>query len=247
MHIVIANLLSGAAKAKGTAVVIDVFRAAATACHAVAAGAARIIPADSVEQALELKAAHPEFVLMGERGCLKPEGFDFGNSPTEIKDADLSGKTVVQATSAGTRGILAAMESAQDVLFMSFGNLSATGAYLVARMPEVVTLAAMGRAGETPAPEDKLCAMYLKNELEGVPNVMDAIRSFVRNTPSAEIFFGESAIVPETDFDLCLELDAFDFVLHAGRAPEGFVELTPLGPGRGRRTTDAASGDAKAI
>jgi len=247
MHILIANLLSGAARAKGTAVVVDVFRAASTACYAVAAGASRIIPAGSLEEALSLKAAYPEFVLMGERGCLKPEGFDFGNSPTEIKDVDLSGKTVIQATSAGTRGILAAMESADDVLFMSFVNLSATGAYLVARMPEVVTLAAMGRAGETPAPEDKLCAMYLKNELEGVPNVMDAIRSFVRNTPSAEIFFGESAIVPETDFDLCLDLDVFDFVLRAGRGPGGLVELTPLGPGRGRQTPDAASGDARAV
>lgn len=247
MNILIANLLSGAAKAKGTAVVIDVFRAASTACYAVAAGAARIIPVETVERALELKAAHPEFVVMGERGCLKPDGFDFGNSPTEIKDADLSGKTVVHATSAGTRGILAAMDSADDVLFMSFVNLSATGSYLVARMPEVVTLAAMGRAGETPAPEDKLCAMYLKNELEGVPNVMDAIRSFVRNTPSAEIFFGASAIVPETDFDLCLDLDAFDFVLRADRSPEGFVELLPLGPGRGRLTPDATSGDVRAV
>jgi 2-phosphosulfolactate phosphatase len=234
MHIVINNLLSGAAKAKGTAAVIDVFRACSTACYAIGAGATRIIPADSVEHALALKDAHPDFLLMGERGCIKPEGFDFGNSPTEIKDADLSGKTLIHATSAGTRGLLAAMDSADDVLALSFVNLSATGAYLVARMPEIVTLAAMGRAGETPAPEDKLCAMYLKNELEGVPNVMQAIRQFLRNTPSAEIFFGDTAIVPETDFDLCLELDAFDFVLRARRAPEGFVELAPVGPGKGR-------------
>lgn len=234
MHIVISNLLSGAARAKGTAAVIDVFRACSTACYAVAAGAARIVPAASVEEALALKAAHPDFLTMGERGCIKPEGFDFGNSPTEIKDADLSGRTLIHATSAGTRGILAAMESADDVLALSFVNLSATGAYLVARMPGMVTLAAMGRAGETPSPEDKLCAMYLKNELEGVPNTMEAIRSFLRNTPSAEIFFGDTAIVPETDFELCLALDAFDFVLRARRSPEGFVELVPLGPGKGR-------------
>ncbi len=234
MHIVISNLLSGAARAKGTAVVIDVFRACAAACHAVAAGAARLVPAGSVEDALALKRAHPEFLLMGERGCLKPEGFDFGNSPTEILGADLAGRTLVHATSAGTRGILAAMDSADEVLAMSFVNLAATAAYLSARMPGTVTLAAMGRAGETPAPEDKLCAMYLKNELEGVPNSMEAIRGFLRNTPSAEIFFGETAIVPQTDFDLCLALDAFDFVLRAGRAPEGFVELRPLGPGARR-------------
>ncbi len=234
MHIVISNLLSGAARAKGTAVVIDVFRAGATACHAVAAGAARLVPAGSVEEALALKQAHPDFLLMGERGCLRPEGFDFGNSPSEIKDADLAGKTVVHATSAGTRGILAAMESADEVLAMSFVNLSATAAYLSARRPEMVTLAAMGQAGETPSPEDKLCAMYLKNELEDVPNSMEAIRGFLRNTPSAEIFFGETAIVPETDYDLCLALDAFDFVLRARRAPEGFVELVAIGPGARR-------------
>ncbi len=234
MRIVISNLLSGAARAMGTAVVIDAFRACAAACHAIAAGAARIVPASSVEDALALKRAHPEFLLMGERGCLKPEGFDFGNSPTEIRDAGLAGRTLVHATSAGTRGILAAMESADEVLAMSFVNLAATAAYLAARTPEMVTLAAMGRAGETPAPEDKLCAMYLKNELEGVPNSMEAIRGFLRNTPSAEIFFGETAIVPETDYDLCLALDAFDFVLRARRGPEGFAELVALGPGVGR-------------
>ena len=42
----------------------------------------------------------------GEVGGLRPEGFDFGNSPTYINDADLSGLTMIHRTSAGTQGVV---------------------------------------------------------------------------------------------------------------------------------------------
>ncbi len=227
MRIRMLELLPGAAAATGTAVIIDVFRACSVACYAFAAGAERILPVDSVEEALALKAGHPDYILMGERGCLRPEGFDFGNSPSEVRQADLSGRTVVHATSAGTRGLFAAMGTAERVLTCSFPNMAATAAAIKAASPGTVSIVAMGKAGETPAPEDKLCAMYLANELQDVPNMHAAIPKFLRNTPSAAIFFGETAIVPEEDFDLCLALDVFDFFLEARRLPDGRPALTP--------------------
>jgi 2-phosphosulfolactate phosphatase len=215
------ELLSGAQSATGLTVIIDVFRASSVACYAFAAGAERILPVDSVEEALRLKAEHPEYVLMGERDCLRPQGFDFGNSPSEVKDQDLAGRTLVHATSAGTRGLFAAMEKAERVLFCSFPNVSATAAAIAAAAPETVSIVAMGKAGQTPAPEDKLCAMYLANLLQDVPNVFPAIPPFLRASSSATIFFGDTAIVPEEDFSLCLNLDAFDFFLEARHRPEG--------------------------
>jgi len=220
------ELLSGAAEATGTAVVIDVFRACSVVCYACAAGAERILPVDSVEEALALKAAHPEYRLAGERNCLKPEGFDFGNSPSEVRAADLTGRTLVHATSAGTRGLVAAMGSADRVLTCSFANMSATAAAIAATAPETVSIVAMGKAGVAHAPEDKLCAMYLANVLQDVPNAFPAIPKFLRTSVSATIFFGDTAIVPEVDFELCLTLDAFGFYLEASRLPDGRLVLT---------------------
>ena len=221
MRIKMLELLSGAAQASGTAVVIDVFRACSVACYAFAGGAARLLPVDTVEEALALKAAHPDWLLAGERQCLKLPGFDFGNSPSEIQAADLAGKTLVHATSAGTRGLYAAMDSAERVLTCAFTNVTATARALLAADPDTVSIVAMGKAGVSHAPEDKLCAMYLANLLQGVPNAFEAIPNFLRKAPTAAIFFGETAIVPEEDFDLCLNLDAFDFYLEAERLPDG--------------------------
>ena len=226
MRIKMLELLSGAEHATGTAVVIDVFRACSVVCYAFAGGVERILPVASVEEALALKAAHPEYLVAGERNCLKPEGFDFGNSPSEVRDADVAGKTLVHATSAGTRGLVAAMGCADRVLTCSFANMSATAAAIMAADPALVSIVAMGKAGVAHAPEDKLCAMYLANVLQDVPNAFAAIPRFLRTSVSAGIFFGETAIVPEEDFALCLTLDAFDFFVEATRDQDGRLVLS---------------------
>lgn len=225
MRIKMLELLSGAAQATGVAVVIDVFRACSVACYAFAGGAARILPVDSVDEALALRAANPGYLLAGERQCIKPEGFDFGNSPSELLAADLTGRTLVHATSAGTRGLVAAMGSAERVLTCSFANMSATAAALLDADPAVISIVAMGKAGLTSAPEDRMCGMYLANLLQDVPNAFEVLPGFLRKTASAEIFFGDTAIVPEADFGLCLTLDAFDFYLEATRDPDGRLAL----------------------
>ena len=221
------ELLSGAGRATGVAVIIDVFRAASVACYAFAAGAKRILPVDSVAEALRLKAEHPDYLLVGERECLRPEGFDCGNSPSEIRNLGVSGRTLVHATSAGTRGLASAMGVADRVLFCSFPNVSATAAAIAAAAPETVSIVAMGKAGKSHAAEDKLCAMFLANILEGVPNIYETIPRFLHDHPTAQIFFGPTAIVPEEDFGLCLALDAFDFSLEAKRLDDGQLALAP--------------------
>ncbi|GIS64690.1 MAG: hypothetical protein CM1200mP3_09380 [Chloroflexota bacterium] len=52
---------------------------------------------------------------MGEVGGQRPEGFDFGNSPKDILDADFEGKTIIQSTRAGTVGAVNAANS--DVIY----------------------------------------------------------------------------------------------------------------------------------
>lgn len=240
MLIKIHALLGGARHAQGLTVVIDVFRAFSTACYAIAAGAERIIPVAGLDEAYALKHAHPDWLLMGERDCIKQPGFDFGNSPAEVENANLAGRTIVHTTSAGTQGLAAAMAAPEvsEVLTGGFVNLGATLEYVRARAPETVTLVAMGTAGHTRSAEDDLCAMYMKNALEGVPNRFEAIQTYLRTIESAQKFFDPKAdYAPERDFELCTTLDRFDFALAAGRGEDGLLILRPAHAAHARART----------
>ena len=54
-------------KAKGVAVIIDVFRAFSVACYAFDSGAVRIIATAEVSEAFKLKKQYKNCVLVGER------------------------------------------------------------------------------------------------------------------------------------------------------------------------------------
>jgi len=62
----------------------------------------------TVKEALALRDTGIGGVCMGEVRGRAPGGFDFGNSPFEISTTDFRGKTIIQRTSAGTQGIVAA-------------------------------------------------------------------------------------------------------------------------------------------
>jgi 2-phosphosulfolactate phosphatase len=209
--------------------VIDVFRAFSVACYAVDNGAQDYLAVADVDLARRL-AGERGGILMGERDCIMIEGFDYGNSPTEIEHADFSGRTVVHTTSAGTQGLLACA-GADEVLTGAFVNAGALVEYLRARKPEVVTLVAMGTAGVMRAQEDMMCAMYLKNALEGYPNSFETLKSFLVQVDSAHKFFDpEKPYAPERDFELCMDLDRFDFVLRAAPHVDGAVRLERVLP-----------------
>src|SRR5271170_4368426 len=112
MEVSIHSLLEGATRATGTVAVIDVFRAFTTAAVALANGASRIVMVRSVEEAFALCDAGVGQICMGEVSGRAPNGFDFGNSPFEVSAVDFAGKTIIQRTSAGTQGIVAAADRA---------------------------------------------------------------------------------------------------------------------------------------
>jgi 2-phosphosulfolactate phosphatase len=67
-------------------VVVDAFRASTTIAVLVRKGA-RMIPVASIEEAAVYSGAD---YRIGERGSVKARGFDFGNSPTEVEEAELA-------------------------------------------------------------------------------------------------------------------------------------------------------------
>lgn len=222
MQVRILQLIEGARRATGAAVVIDVFRAFSFAAFAFRQGCVSIRPVGDPAEAVRIREAAPGVLLAGERFTRRLPGFDFGNSPTEIESVDLSGRTLVHTTHAGTQGLVNA-RSADPVLAGSFVNARATAAWLRDRGCPEVSLVCMGHQAERPCDEDTLCAEYLRDLLTGrPPRPIGEIRERLRRSESAEKFFDPSRPwTPERDFDLCLSLDAVDFAMVRRALPGG--------------------------
>lgn len=215
MRIEVLDFVAGAEQATGCAVVIDVFRAFTTACYAVAGGA-RVIPVAEIDTARALRARHPDWLLAGERYGRDLPGFDFGNSPARIEAASLAGRTLLHTTHAGTQGLTRA-QRAQQVLTGSLVNAGAIARYLAACAPQTVSLVRMGHQGRARALEDDVCAELIAARLTGADYDTAGIAERLRHTPAAANFFDPLASwAPERDFQLCLAIDRFDFVLSLG-------------------------------
>ncbi len=207
------DFVAGAREARGLAVVIDVFRAFSVACYATARGVARIHPVADAADALALKALHRGWVIAGERHARRLPGFDLGNSPSDILAADLEGRVLVHTTHAGTQGLRAAL-GADEVITGSLVNAAAICRYIASRAPARVSLVRMGHEARERCAEDDLCAALLRARLSGADFPVESVRDTLRGAPAAAKFFDPAADwAPEGDFDLCTDVDRFDFVL----------------------------------
>jgi 2-phosphosulfolactate phosphatase len=217
MEIRIDSLLAGAERAVGVVVIIDVFRAFTTAAVALARGAAKIIIVSSVEEALALRSAGVGRFCMGEvRGRAAP-GFDLGNSPFEASQVHFEGMTVIQRTSAGTQGIVAARQATQ-LYAGSFVTATATVRATLKHAPKHVTLVAMGKEGASRTDEDELCAIHLRNLLEGRRGSRSGIREVILAGPQIPDFHdpGKPYLHPG-DLEIALDIDRYDFAVRVAR------------------------------
>jgi 2-phosphosulfolactate phosphatase len=117
-------------EAAGRAVfVIDVLRATTTICAALHNGARAVVPVSTAEEATRLaQTLGPEdVVLAGERGSERIPGFALGNSPLEMAESAVRGKTLVMTTTNGTAALLAA-QGARETYVASAANLAVAGA-----------------------------------------------------------------------------------------------------------------------
>lgn len=207
------SLIEGAEKAEGLAVVIDVFRAFTTAAYVMNNGAEKIIPVGTVEEAFEMKRTNHGVVLMGERDGKQVSGFDFGNSPHEVRNVDFTGLTIVQTTSAGTRGLMAA-SGAELIIPGSFVMADAIVEYIQNEDPSIVSLVAMGWGGMEKAPEDEYLAEYIEAKLNGKTPNFESMKAAIRNHPEGAKFFDKTQkTFVEGDFHAAMDLNRFDFCL----------------------------------
>ncbi|MFB7513243.1 2-phosphosulfolactate phosphatase [Streptomyces sp. NPDC056144] len=219
------------------AVVIDVMRAFTTAAWAFHLGAERIVLAADADEALEIKAGNPGWLAL--KDGAPASGFDLVNSPVLIQEFDLTGRTVVQKTTAGTVGALAVVE-AELALCASFAVAGATARALTDAGAESVTLVATGEDGR--ATEDLACAAYLDRLLAAgggrpTPTPASAPASApdpapylhrARTSPAAEALrTGARDGSRPADVDLCCQVDRFDFAMRLG-LEDGMAVLRPF-------------------
>jgi 2-phosphosulfolactate phosphatase len=97
-----------------TVFVIDILRATTTMCAALSHGAKAIIPAASTEEALRLAQTigSDDVLLAGEKDCVRIPGFHLGNSPLEMTETIVRGKTLIVTTTNGTKALMAAQGAA---------------------------------------------------------------------------------------------------------------------------------------
>jgi len=222
MNIRILHMIDGAKAARGLTVIIDVFRAFSMEAYLTCCGAERIIPVGDVRLAFDYKEKHPDAILCGERKGIIIDGFDYGNSPSQIEHVDLKGKTVIHTTSAGTQGIANAVH-ADEILAGSLVSAKAIAEYIKHQNPDEVSLVCMGLEACSQTEEDNLCALYIQSLLEEQPleNMEQEIEK-LKYTSGAKFFDpAQQTVFPKRDFELCTRLNTIPFVLRLKKDSAG--------------------------
>jgi len=236
MEVTRARLLEGARNARGVAVIIDVFRAFTCAPLLFSFGIRKSILVSTPEEAFALKQKNGELLLIGEVGGIPIEGFDLGNSPSEILYRGASffkDKTVVQRTSAGVQGVLAALGGADEVLPASYSLAQATARYILLKQAPKVSVVAMGWSLKYPSPEDEWCARYIAHLLGAADyDHYEALAEILPHKTTQKFFDPEQPHFPPEDPIMCLQLNSHNFVLRAGRDDDGVV-INKIDPAHG--------------
>lgn len=218
------------AEVDGVVVVIDVIRAFTTAAYAFAGGASAIWLVAGVREAIELGTSIPGSLVMGEDHGRRPEGFDLPNSPVAVAEADVAGRVLVQRTSAGTQGAVAATSA--DVLFASsLVCATATAAAVDAADQGAPAYVITGRFPDDPdgGLDDLLTAELIERVRVGLPMDEAATRAAIEDSREAikTLAIGEGHVHPD-DIAYALDVDRFDFAMRIDRV-SGRLRLTRQG------------------
>jgi len=140
-------------------VVVDIFRATSCIVTGLAHDVSAIRPVGEVEETLKL--GKKGYIMAGERGGIKVDGFDIGNSPFEYQSDLVKGKKVAISTTNGSQAIIKSKE-AEQIVIGAFLNLEALTDYLL-QIPQSIVVHCAGWKGN-PNLEDTLFAGALIDE-----------------------------------------------------------------------------------
>lgn len=209
----------------GAVVAVDVIRAFTTAAYAFGAGAREIHLVDRVDEALRFLHEHPTALAMGEDHGHRPDGFHLANSPVAVADADVENRVIVQRTSAGTRGMIAAA-SATRLWAASLVVASATAAAVMQSGLGTPTYVITGRFADLPdgGADDLLTAELIERARTGEPLDAAATAAAVADSEEAQRTraLGAGDVHPD-DIAYATRVDAFAFAMEAERRGPALV------------------------
>jgi 2-phosphosulfolactate phosphatase len=159
-------IVADGSNANDVYIVIDVIRATTTQSVILDRGAARILVASTVEEAKEAAQKIPGRLLCGERNVQPVPGFDYGNSPVQFSQVDLTGRELIMTTTNGTRAFYACPSDAIR-LAGSFYNAEAVALKALEMTKDHGCNIHLVCSGELDyfALDDAVCAGYLALEL----------------------------------------------------------------------------------
>jgi len=205
-------------------VVIDVMRATSTIAQALASGYRRVLCCSEIEEAQRLRAElGDESITGGEREANRIEGFDAGASPREFLEP--RAETLILSTTNGTRSIVAAAASCDEVVLGALLNLAAVAAHV--RDDTVILCAGYKNVF---AIDDAYCAGRIVQLLdaeptdaavasaviaERYPNAIDGINARTYGPPGLE-----------EDIAWCSQVSVLDVVPRLSRMLERAAEVT---------------------
>ncbi len=147
-------------------IVIDVIRATTTLTTLFDSGATRVYAADSLEQAQQAATRFPQRLLCGERHGLPIAGFDYGNSPAQFAQLDLTGRELILTTTNGTRAFYACPANSSRLAGCFYNAHAVTSRALsLARQKESNIVIVCAAESNYFALDDATCAGYLALEV----------------------------------------------------------------------------------
>ncbi len=206
-----------AARGGAAVVVVDTYRASTTIAVLVAHGA-QVVPVASIEEA----ERYPADFRIGERGSAKVQGFDFGNSPTEVEEARIpAGSTVVLSSTNGTR-IIDAAHGSPAVYIGAFVNAGAVAELLLrpATADSRVIVVGCGWRGRRSSEDESAAGEILARLREGGADLDERAARIMREhheRPKKALLNNTAArrlkrLGYEKDLDFCLAPDTVPVV-----------------------------------
>lgn len=206
-------------------IVVDAFRAFATAAEILARGPARYRLCTRDDDVKRLLQRDPGAFLVGKPERGSDLTYHVPNSPTRIRAAAVANRTVVHRTQAGAFGA-EQFADAHLTLCASFVNAGAT-ARVAAAQSKPVIIVTMGHEATHSTQEDRICGAYLRHALDAGPPVLASTLAEIRAGSAAFFVDPDDGEYPIRDGQLCCALDSFDFAIKARRADVG-VALSPI-------------------
>lgn len=218
------NRLQNHPVATDTVVVIDVLRSFTTAAVVLARQARAIYPVERIVDAAAVRRKLADVVSIGAVGGGDPvPGFDYGNSPSQLMQADLAGKNVVMTTAAGVRGLLR-FRHARQLYATSLVCARATAEAIRLAGADSVSFVITGEWVDRDGDEDVACADYIEALLSGCAVMPEEFAERVRKSDFGQRFTaGTWPNLPLADLEMAVRVDHFDFAMPVQREADRLV------------------------